>query len=108
MSFFRTKIGVIIIKVKTFFNLVNLKRLSLYRNLLETLPDEISKCRQLQYINLGANPIKFLPETMKLLEGLKHINLRNCKLTKIPEVLNRTNWISLNTEKNFLNISNVN
>ncbi len=67
--------------------------LELWRQSLESLPDEIGELSNLTSLKLDDNLLKELPESMAELEGLESLNLQNNKLKSIPEVVFKLKYL---------------
>lgn len=66
-------------------NLTKMRELYLYRNKLETLPDEMSCLVALEKLSVSKNNLRTLPETVGDLEHLKELYLNgNAKFTALP------------------------
>lgn len=63
----------------------DLTELILSMNLISTLPDYMSTCHRLKYLDLGSNSLEDLPQCFEVLVGLRELVLNNNKFTKIPD-----------------------
>ncbi|MDP3533205.1 MAG: leucine-rich repeat domain-containing protein [Alphaproteobacteria bacterium] len=61
-----------------------IKELDLQNCMIESLPDEISKLKELRVLNLSNNKISTLPENIVTLNKLNYLNLSNNQFTTLP------------------------
>ena len=66
--------------------LKNLEVLSLYRNNIEIIPDEIGQLVRMRRFNCGANPVRSLPMTMMGMRELENLQLDRTHVACVPEV----------------------
>lgn len=59
------------------FNLIQLERLELNNNSLETLSDEIGNLKNLKELNLNINSLKKLPKEIIKLKKIEILNIKN-------------------------------
>lgn len=103
-------------------NLINLRKLDLgydpvplgqegdlfpepLRNKIKNLPPQISKLKNLEYLNLGWNELEEIPKEIGNLSKLRLLYLERNKITKIPnEIRNLTNLKYLDLRGNNLPI----
>ncbi|XP_078615344.1 uncharacterized protein LOC144884161 [Branchiostoma floridae x Branchiostoma japonicum] len=80
--------------------LTNIKHFDLSHCELRTLPPEVWRLTQLEWLNLGSNPLQTLPAKVGRLTNIKHLDLSHCELrarTLPPEVwrLTQLEWLNL-------------
>jgi len=63
----------------------HVKKLSLARQELQSLPPEVGKLKKLQELDLSYNPIEALPNELGDLAQLESLSLRCTKLKKLPD-----------------------
>lgn len=61
--------------------------ISLKRNRLKKIPEEISKCTALKALSLRGNAIKLLPESLGCLENIEFLDLADNRLIGLPHDL---------------------
>lgn len=78
-----------------------LKKLNLWNNEIQKLPDEIGDLENLEKLYLSYNDITELPKTMCKLKKLKEFYISNNRLTAVPdEIGDLTNLVILNLNNN--------
>jgi Leucine-rich repeat (LRR) protein len=65
-------------------NLINLKQLYLYQNILTSIPVELCNLTNLKVLVLSNNKLTYIPSELGNLKKLKHLNLHTNKLNSIP------------------------
>lgn len=63
----------------------NMTELNLSMNLITEIPDFLSSCSKLKYLDLGNNSLTDLPESLKELTGLRELVLSQNRFTHIPK-----------------------
>ncbi len=75
----------------------NLRWLVLTNNQIETLPDELGQCLQLQKLMLAGNRLESLPSTLANCQRLELVRLAANRLTTLPDwllALPRLSWLA--------------
>ena len=99
-----------------FQKLVSLKKLNLYNNELESVPEVLSKLISLETLDLKYNNLSGLPESISNLSNLKELILLGNDISTLPESfsnLKNLNYLDLynnnlsNLPESFSNLSNL-
>lgn len=69
--------------------------LNLSLNQLKVIPDFISECRKLQFLDVGKNLISDLPDTLSNLKWMREIVIANNKFQKIPECVYKMDGLEI-------------
>ena len=72
-----------------FWNMQNLKRLSLDGMALSALPQSVGRLRQLEVLSVNDNQLRDLPVTLTSCVNLKELNLKNNNFNRLPGILLR-------------------
>src|SRR5882762_3178191 len=83
------------------FHDTEIEILSLFKNEIEELPEEIERLKNLIFLNLGHNRLKSLPKTIGKLKQIHTLDLGHNSLTHLPESIGE-----LNEMTGFLYLSN--
>lgn len=89
--------------------LVELKKLDLWRNKIKSLPLSMSNLENLVELNLSENDLVFIPEYLPFIKNLEKINLYNNHLTSLPKNFSELyNLANLDlSHNNFINTPEV-